>query len=210
MCRSHFGFRDVWAVWVSVCSSSGGRSVLWHWSYSVLVQSGVTRGQEEGSIRSSVKEKVKVWIHSVFKSVCVCVWGLKRTTHVIPIPLCLYISMWLSVSRVGAWLFHTCVSMKEWVCIISVGERGDWKVVGLVDGSSGAEIELTDIQEELVVTLPSITKLPRGSNKGRSSNWLIIRQVALLRLLEKGRKERGWKFTLIQYSMIVKFIRFTS
>ncbi len=74
MCRSHFGFRDVWAVWVSVCSSSGGRSVLWHWSYSVLVQSGVTRGQEVGSIRSSVKEKVKtVWIHSVFKSVCVCV-----------------------------------------------------------------------------------------------------------------------------------------
>lgn len=107
-------------------------SLLWHWSYSVLVWSGVTHDREEGSIRSSVKEKVKtVWIHSVFQSVCVCVWGgwgLKRTTQVIHIPLCLYFQH-VTVSRAGAWQCFTRAFLWKSECASSALARevkGRW------------------------------------------------------------------------------------
>lgn len=105
-------------------------SLLWHWSYSVLVWSGVTHDREEGSIRSSVKEKVKtVWIHSVFQSVCVCVWVWDAQLRLfIYLYVCIF-SVWLFVSRAGAWQCFTRAFLWKSECASSALARevkGRW------------------------------------------------------------------------------------
>lgn len=165
--------------------------VLWHWSYSVLVQSGVTRGQEEGSIRSSVKEKVKtVWIHSV-KKVCVCVWVWNAR-------LVLFIYLYVCILACDCLLVfwvRDCVSHVRFYERVSVHHQRwweRWKVVGLAGRFQWGRAELTDIQEELVVTLLPFTKLPRGQTRV-VQQLTDYRQVALLCLLVKGKERERLK-----------------
>lgn len=117
---------------------------------------------------------------------CVCV-GLKRTTRVIHIPLCLYISMWLPVSLLGAWLFHTCVSMKEWVCIISVGERGERSLDSL-GGSSGAELN-SQISRKSSWLRCFHSRNFLEVKQGSSSNWLIIAKSPSFACWWRGKRE---------------------
>ncbi len=96
-----------------------------------------------------------------------------------------------------------CVSHMRFYERVSVHHqrwRERWKVVGLAGRFQWGRAELTDIQEELVVTLLPFTKLPRGQTRV-VQQLTDYRQVTLLCLLVKG-KERGWKFTLIQDSRL--------
>lgn len=158
------------SVSVAACLSAvvlEAGSVLWHWSYSV--QSGVTRGQEEGSIRSSVKEKVKtVWIHSAFQSVWVSVWVWNARL----IPLCLYFSMWIFVSRVGAWLCFTHAFLWKSECASSALARevkGRWTRWAVPVGQSWTH----RYPERARGYIASIHETSSRSNKGHPAiDWL--------------------------------------
>lgn len=134
----------------------------------------------------------KKWRQSgstVFFSVCVCMCvGLKRTTHVIHIPLCLYFSMWMFVGRVGAWLCFTRVFLWKSECASSALARevkGRWTRWAVPVGQSWTHRYPGRARGYVA----SIRETSSRSNKGRpATDWLSPSHPPLT----VGEEDRGW------------------
>ncbi len=159
------------SVSVSVCSSSGG----WVSSLTLILQCSIRchlrsgGGQYQVIRQGESEDSLDPQCFSKCVSVCV---GLKRTTHVIHIPLCLYFSMWIFVSRVGAWLCFTHAFLWKSECASSALARevkGRWTRWAVPVGQSWTHRYPGRARGYIA----SIHETSSRSNKGRpATDWL--------------------------------------
>lgn len=110
---------------------------------------------------------------------CMWVWNARLT-------LFIYLYVCILACLLAVWV-RDCVSHVRFYERVSVHHqrwRERWKVVGLAGRFQWGRAKLTDIQEELVVTLLPFAKLPWGQTRV-VQQLTDYRQVTLLCLLVK-------------------------